>query len=156
MNKSTLLILLLSLLCQGLLFSTKASATEHYIHGSVCHQQNAADASKLYYTGAGIRNVNATAKAIVCPITTDHGLGSGTFGSVFLDYKSSVAFACTLISFNDTGNAIGSKFVIVPAAVTGKSFEIGPVAVNSFSSHALQCNLPGNNATRIVGIETFF
>ena len=138
------------------LFSQPALSDYEVMHGSICHYRNPDDKNYITYLNGGVSNRDTVgARQVVCPLAAGHEFKYDP-EEMFIDHVSTVAFTCTFRHFKEF-RLVQSITATIPAAPAGaaRAFPgIAGITPNALSSFELVCNLPANNAARIVAIET--
>lgn len=139
-------------------FSQPARSDYEVIHGSICHYQNPADKDFISFVGGYVANKDTLkTHTISCPLAGGHEFKYNP-EKMYIDHISTASFFCVLKHYK-TFRLVQSIGAIIPAAPAGTATPFPNVSIinpDALSSFELTCNLPPNNAAKIVAIETIF
>jgi len=119
--------------------------------GTVCKNYNASQVTDIDYLPNGTRNLNASARYVICPITRSPT--STNQVSVYIDgfASSGNTVSCTLYSYDYNGTFLGSQSFPTPR--TGTFDQHLAVAGSYWGNASVLCLLPGNAGGIIYGVE---
>lgn len=131
--------------------SSNAYAVNANHSGTVCKNYNAAQATDIDYLTNGTRNLNASSRYVICPITRSPT--STNQVSVYVDgfAASGKTISCTLYSYDYNGTFIGSQSFPTPR--TGTFDQYLSVAGRYWSNASVLCLLPASAGGIIYGVE---
>ncbi len=140
------------------LFSQTAWSDYEVMHGSICHYRNPDDKNFISYLSGAVSNRDTVSKRQVsCPLAAGHEFKYNP-EKMYIDHISTVNFSCVLRHYK-TFRLVQSISATIKAAPGGAATAFPNVSVltpDALSSFELTCDLPPNNAAKIVTIETIF
>ena len=108
--------------------------------GTICKNYDASQALDIDYLASGTRNLNASARYVICPLVAAATTNSSTKVHVDGFAASGQTIFCTLYSYDNQGHFLG--FQSFPSAQTG-TFDVKlSVSSNSSSALSVLCLLP--------------
>jgi hypothetical protein len=139
-------------------FSQPAWSDYEVMHGSICHHRNPDDKDFISFVSGAVANRDtAKTRQISCPLAGGHEFRYNP-EKMYIDHISTVSFFCVLKHYR-TFRLVQSIGATIPAAPAGAATPFPNVSIlnpDALSSFELTCNLPPNNAAKIVAIETIF
>ncbi|MGN7917881.1 hypothetical protein [Lysobacter sp. ESA13C] len=135
-------------LSAGLLASAVAghadAATSQNVstHGSACKNYNAADALDIDYWSYGVRNLNAAARYVICPIARHPVTGPGQNFYVDGSNRNGASTSCTVYAYNYNGDFLSSYSFTTSLAKYDQLAPLSSVSYWGFVS--VVCSLPAN------------
>jgi hypothetical protein len=142
-------------------FAATLDAANIVTSGTVCKNFNGSQALDIDYLTSGVRNLNAAARPVICPVPRSPLAADAT--PLFLvagRNNPGTNTTCTLLVFNGIGTFVQSQSFTIPGGgnptlwILNYSFEVGTVGASHDVS--LLCTLPGNaNGTifRITSVQ---
>jgi hypothetical protein len=112
--------------------------------GTICNNFNAGQAQDLDYVVTGVRNANASPRAVICAVPRSP-LAAGAAPSFFVDGTNSGAntTSCTLFTYS-FGGAITQSFSFTGVGTYDQFVSFAVNGVGTFDYASLLCTLPGS------------
>jgi hypothetical protein len=138
------------LLAGAVVDADAATAQNINTSGTACTNYNASQALDIDYFTYGVRNVNAAARPVVCPIARHPVTGPGQNFYVDGSNSGGASTSCSISAFNYTG-AFQSSASFTDGAATYDHFTSLPT-VSYYSYISLFCTLPGSGQGVLFGV----
>jgi len=135
-------------------FVTGAHATNANHSGTICKNYNASQVTDIDYLVSGTRNLNASARSIICPIV--RAPTSTNNAAVYIDFYHSgtQTTSCTLYSYNYNGTYMGSaSFTQTGSGYFDKYLSLPAGQAPYWANLAVLCTIPGGATGLLVDID---
>lgn len=135
------------------LSSSTAGADNINTSGTTCQNYNASQALDIDYLGKGVRNVNASARSVICSVPRSPR-PAGTSAEFFVNghNDTGTSTSCTLIVTSYLGAPVTSFSFTRSAGDWDQPVTFAAGAVSTYDYVSLLCTLPGGGAGLIHGI----
>jgi hypothetical protein len=140
-------------------FAATLDAANIVTGGVICRNFNASQALDIDYLTSGVRNINAAARTVICPVPRSPlAAGDTPLFHVAGRNNPGTQTTCTLFVHNGLGTFVASQSFTVPGSnpplwILNYSFPVGTVGA-SHDVSAL-CTLPGNGNGIIYRVTSF-
>lgn len=118
-------------------------------HGAACQNYNASQALDIDYLTSGVRNINASPRAVICPIIRHPVTGPGQNFYVDGSNVAGASTTCTLSAFELNGTFLSSVSFTRTEATYDHYAQLPTVTYWGYTS--LLCTLPANGGGVLFG-----
>ena len=125
-------------------FALAAHAVNANHSGTICKNYNASQVGDIDYLPSGTRNLNASARSIICPIV--RAPTSTNSIAVYVDgyHYGTQTTTCTLYSYNYNGTYLGStSFTQTGTGAFDRYLSLPSAQAPYYAAASLLCTIPG-------------
>ncbi|QWP75747.1 hypothetical protein J5226_19370 [Lysobacter sp. K5869] len=121
-----------------------ATAQNINLQGSACRNYNASEALDIDYLTSGARNINASARSVICPVARHPVTGPGQNFFVDGSNTSGSPVYCGLYAYDYNGTLLSSTSTTLPGYASLPT-------VSYWGYVSVLCTLPGGGAAVVYG-----
>jgi hypothetical protein len=129
-----------------------AHAVDANHSGTLCKNYHASQVTDIDYLSNGVRNLSSSSRYVVCPLVISPA-ASAASATVYVDgiAASGQTISCTLYSYDEDKNLIGSKSF--PTPITGTFDVLLSVPSYYWATSSVLCRLPPSSAGIIYDVD---
>lgn len=141
----------------GLMLSAASSASAEYSAlANSCVPLTSADAPRLVYNAAGVRNTSASIASIMCNAGTTNSNATTSISVFLVDNHPNIAVACRAVAVSHISGAVHwSQTKTAPNGTTAIGFDVPNLGGAKMIS--VECSLPqisNGNSSSIISVFT--